>query len=121
MDFRLHCDRTMCIAGPSQSGKTSFTIKLLDNRSRMFRSSMNKVIWCFGIYQHALHSDLKSKGYTLHEGIINVKDIQPFSIVVLDDLISESEKSQDVTSMFTKAAHHKPCFIIFIMKNLFPP
>jgi len=22
--------------------------------------------------------------------------------------------------MFTKAAHHKPCFIIFIMQNLFP-
>ena len=23
--------------------------------------------------------------------------------------------------MFTRAAHHKPCFIIFIMQNLFPP
>ena len=23
--------------------------------------------------------------------------------------------------MFTREAHHKPCFIIFIMQNLFPP
>ena len=47
--------------------------------------------------------------------------IQSYDIVVLDDLIHESKNSQDVTAMFTHTAHHKPCFIIFIMQNLFPP
>ena len=121
MDFRLHCDRTLIIAGPSQSGKTSFVLQLLENRDNMFRCDMKRVIWCYGIYQPQLNTLLRDKGFILHENIIDVSDIQPYDIVVLDDLIHESKSSQDVTAMFTRAAHHKPCFIIFIMQNLFPP
>ena len=121
MDFRLHCDRTLCAAGPSQSGKTSFVLNLLDRRKDIFKCATNRVIWCYGIYQAKLNSLLQSKDFILHSNIIDVNDIQPFDIVVLDDLIHESKNSQDVTAMFTRAAHHKPCFIIFIMQNLFPP
>ena len=121
MDFRLFCDRTLCCAGPSQSGKTSFILKLLDLRNEVFKCSINRVIWCYGIYQAKLNTILQSKGYILHQNIIDVNDIEPYDIVVLDDLIHESRNSQDVTAMFTRAAHHKPCFIVFIMQNLFPP
>lgn len=121
MDLRLHCDRTLVIAGPSQSGKTSFVLNLLDNRSEIFKCNTNRVIWCYGIYQPKLNKLLESKGFILHSNIVDVTDIQPYDIVVLDDLIHESKNSQDVTAMFTRAAHHKPCFIIFIMQNLFPP
>ena len=121
MDFRLYCDRTLVVAGPSQSGKTSFVLKLLDHRDEIFRCKINRVLWCHGIYQAKLNTLLDSKGYILHHNIIEVKDIEPYDIVVLDDLIHESKNSQDVTAMFTRAAHHKPCFIIFIMQNLFPP
>lgn len=121
MDFRLHCDRTLCIAGPSQSGKTSFVLKLLDHRDEIFKCDINRIVWCYGIYQPKLNVLLQSKGYILHQNIIDVSNIQPYDIVVLDDLFQESKNSQDVTAMFTRAAHHKPCFIIFIMQNLFPP
>ena len=79
------------------------------------------MVWCYGVYQHDLNAELQNRGFLLHRDIIAESDIQPYDIVVLDDLISESKNSQDVTSMFTRAAHHKPCFIIFIMQNLFPP
>lgn len=121
MDFRLHCDRTMCVAGPSHSGKSTFVLQLLDNRHDVFHCATNRVIWCYGIYQHELNSTLHQKGYISHAGIIPTEDIQPYDIIVLDDLLQESKNSKDVTSMFTRAAHHKPCFIIFIMQNLFPP
>lgn len=121
MDLRLFCDRTMCVSGPSQSGKTSFVLNLLDHKDELFRCKINRVIWCYGIYQARLNALLQSKGYIVHDNIINVSDIQPYDIIILDDLIQESKNSQDVTAMFTRAAHHKPCFIIFIMQNLFPP
>ena len=121
MDLRLYCNRTMCVAGPSHSGKTTFVMDLLDHREDMFNCKMNRVVWCYGIYEHDLNSRLQSKGYVTHSDIINVSDIQPRDIIVLDDLLHESKNSQDVTAMFTRAAHHKPCFIIFIMQNLFPP
>ena len=121
MDFRLHCNKTMCLVGPSHAGKTTFVLKLLEKKDEIFKCPMNRVIWCYGIYQHELHSQLQARGYTLHDGIMPASDIRPYDIVVLDDLIHESKNSQDVTSMFTRAAHHKPCFIIFITQNLFPP
>ena len=121
MDFRLQCNRTMCVVGPSHSGKTTFVLELLEKRHQVFNCQTNRVIWCYGIYQRELNNILQQKGYHLHSGIINESKIQPYDIVVLDDLLNESKNSQDVTGMFTRAAHHKPCFIIFIMQNLFPP
>ena len=121
MDFRLHCNKTLAVVGPSHSGKTSFVLDLLDHRHSLFDVTPKRVVWCYGIYQHELNVKLQRKGYTLHSDIISVNDIHPHDIIVLDDLLNESRNSQDVTSMFTKAAHHKPCFIIFIMQNLFPP
>ena len=120
MDFRLHCNRTMCVVGPSHSGKTSFVLQLLENRHEIFDCAPNRVIWCYGIYQHELNNNLQQKGYHLHSGIINTTEVEPYDIIVLDDLLNESKNSQEVTAMFTRAAHHKPCFIIFIMQNLFP-
>lgn len=55
------------------------------------------------------------------EGVIAAPEIRPHDLIVLDDLLHESKNSQDVTSMFTRAAHHSPAFIVYIMQNLFPP
>lgn len=121
MDFRLRCNRTLCVVGPSHSGKTTFVLQLIDHRDEIFDCKTNRVIWCYGIYQHDLIHQLQSRGCQVHSGIISVNEIQPYDIIVLDDLLHESRNSQDVTAMFTRAAHHKPCMIIFIMQNLFPP
>ena len=121
MDLRLKCDRTMCIAGPSHSGKTFITLQIIDNRATMFECKTNRVIWCYGIYQAALQQELQQRpGVIVKSDLIHTSEIEPYDIVVLDDLLDEARASQDVTSMFTKAAHHKPCFIIFITQNLFP-
>lgn len=120
IDFRLHSNRTMMVAGPSHAGKSSFVLQLLDRRREMFRDVPTRIIWCFGIYQHALVQELHAKGYETHEGLISAPDIRPHDVIILDDLLHESKNSEDVTSMFTRVAHHKPAFIIFIMQNLFP-
>ena len=121
MDFRLKCNRTLCIVGPSHSGKTYLTLQILDHRRQLFDCPPQRVVWCYGIYQHELQQELTKREISLHPGIISIDDIQANDLIILDDLLNESKNSQDVTAMFTKAAHHKPCFIIFIMQNLFPP
>lgn len=120
MDFRLRSDRVMCISGPSQSGKTQFVLKLLDQRNEIFTNPIDKILWCYGIHDANLQTDLRSKGYRTLRGLPKEQDIEANSICVLDDLLSESESSKEVTNMCTRAAHHKPCFIIFISQNLFP-
>ena len=121
MDLRLHSNRTMMVCGPSHAGKSSFVMQLLDLRHEMFRDIPKRVVWCYGIYQHEVIQRLHEKGYETHRDIISESEIRPHDVIVLDDLLHESKNSQDVTTMFTRAAHHKPCFIIFIMQNLFPP
>lgn len=120
MDFRFLSDRTLCISGPSQSGKTRFIIQLLEQRHELFQTPIDSVLWCYGIHDFPLQESLRNKGYSLTYGIPKEDDMKPNSICVLDDLIGESENSKEVTSMFTKAAHHLPCFIIFVSQNLFP-
>ena len=121
MDFRLKCNRTLCIVGPSHSGKTHLTLQICHHRNELFDCAPKRVVWCYGIFQPLLHQELKRRGYETRSDIIPTSDIQPYDLIILDDLIHESRNSHDVTAMFTRAAHHKPCFIIFIMQNLFPP
>lgn len=120
MDLRLYNDRAMCVSGPSQSGKTHFVLHLLERRHELFRNPIDSVLWCYGIRNDHLVNMLQVKGYQTHHGLPPLSDIKPNSICILDDLLQESENSKDVTNMFTKAAHHLPCFIIFITQSLFP-
>ena len=120
MDLRLHNDRSMCISGPSQSGKTQFVLQLLERRSEIFRKPIKHVLWCYGVQNIPLQNELREKGYEVHHGLPQITDLKPNSICILDDLLQESENSKDVTNMFTRAAHHLPCFVIFITQTLFP-
>ena len=110
----------MCVAGPSQSGKTHFVLELMENRFEMFKKPIERVLWCYGIQDFELSTKLHNQGFATQQGIPELSDIKPNSICVLDDLLSESENSKTVTNMFTKLAHHLPCFIIFMTQNIFP-
>lgn len=120
MDLRLKSNRVMCVAGPSQSGKTEFVLQLLTQREEIFINPPKKVLWCYGIHDAHLQQTLNAKGFQTLRGLPKEKDIEPHSICVLDDLLSESETSKEVTNMCTRAAHHKPCFVINISQNIFP-
>lgn len=119
-DFRLQSDRVMCVAGPSQSGKTEFVLQLLKARKEIFLQPIQNVLWCYGIRDNQLQLTLQQAGYQTLRGVPKEKDLMPHSICVLDDLLSESESSKEVTNMCTRAAHHKPCFVIIISQNIFP-
>ena len=121
MDLRFECNKTLAIVGPSHCGKTFFTLRFLDKRHELFKQPINRVVWCYGIHQPPLIQQLRERNFVINDGILPVDEIQANDIIVLDDLLNQSTNSKDVTDMFTRAAHHKPCFIIFIMQNLFPP
>ena len=121
MDFRLQCNKILVVAGPSHAGKTVFTLKLLDKRHELFKDRINRVIWCYGIYQPELNQELQQRNFITRKGILPVDELQRHDILVLDDLLKERKDSKDVTDLFTIKAHHEQCFIMFVTQNLFPP
>ena|SRR6218665_831899 len=40
------------VSGPSGCGKTQFTLKFIEHLEHMVVPKIEKVMWCFGIYQH---------------------------------------------------------------------
>lgn len=120
MDFRLFNDRTMIVAGPSHSGKTTFLSKMIELKNEFFKKPIRRVLWAYGQYQPHFHSLLRMEGIKLHAGIPKVCDLQPYDILILDDLLGSSETNKDMTTMFTQTAHHLPCFVVFVTQNIFP-
>ena len=59
MDFRLQTDHVMCVSGPSQSGKTEFVLKLLEQKHEMFCNPMERKIYGvmgYMMQHHILHN-----------------------------------------------------------------
>ena len=91
-DFRIYPDRAMCVVGPSQSGKTTFVLNLLDEHLEIFRDpSPSRILWYYGVHQSALNQLLKSKQQYLgipieiKEGIPSVADIRKCEFIVMED------------------------------------
>ena len=105
----------MMVVGPSQSGKTTFVLSLIHERKALFDQSPNRIVWCCAMKQAAP----QNRGFVIIEGLPQLTDIRAYDLVVLDDLMMESSKSEDVTALFTRAVHHLPCFLIFLTQNLF--
>jgi len=119
MDARLHMGSCMMVCGPTWSGKTSFVVGLLDSCEHIFDVIPTTVYWFYG--QETRHQEmLVKKNYVMHDGLPESFDFcKPNSVIVLDDLMTEAGGNAAVTALYTKAAHHRPYFVIVMLQNLF--
>src|SRR6218665_4088653 len=92
------------VIGLSGCGKTQFTLRCIDYLEHMVRPTIDKLLWCNGIYQKIF--DKYSKVH-FHEGLpdLNVFDGKDKTLLILDDLMSE--RDERVTKIFTKLSHHR--------------
>ena len=120
VDLRLYNDRCMNVVGPSQSGKTTFVKSVIINRELLFHSVPKRVLWYYGIYQANLHNELRYQHHVhTQQGLPNAADIKKGDLIILDDLMQESQLSKNISSIFTRLAHHQSFFVIFISQNIY--
>lgn len=119
---------TCLIAGPTSSGKTVFTTRLIENRDEMIAPTIDEVIWCYGIDSPQIKV-LKdkfpglikfNKGLPEMEKLKKRKEGNPDKnvLIVIDDLMSET-KGGTVADLFSKGAHHLNMSVIYIVQNVF--
>ena len=104
------------ISGPSGCGKTNFTLRFIDHLGYMVKPAIEKIIWCYGIYQEIFD---KYTQVQFHEGLpdLSIFDGKQKTLLILDDLMSETDER--VTKLFTKISHHMNVSILYLTQNLF--
>ncbi len=103
----------MAVVGPSKSGKSTFINKLLQS-DIIFPQPEHY----FYFYGQIIPKD-KLNHVIYKQGLPNVDSIPSQSVVVLDDLMHEVGKNDSMLNLFTRVAHHRQCFIIYVTQNLF--
>ena len=117
----FHTGSPIMVSGPTSSGKTYWTHKLLQNQ--MFTEEVKSILYCYGIYQD-YYDDMKLPNIEFHQGLPSLEKVQSlndgdFHVIVLDDLMEYIIKSVDVQNLFTKFCHHYNITVIFLTQNVF--
>ena len=99
---------------------------MLRHAEELFNPVPTKIIYCYGIYQKEFEQMLQSMpNLTLVEGfpdnLCEMTCGHDNSLVVLDDLMSQSSNDPRVSDLFTHDSHHLGMSVLYLTQNLFPP
>jgi hypothetical protein len=110
------------VAGPSQSGKTWWIMKLLSTPGSI-RPKPQRILYCYAEWQPAYRNLSLSGNVEFVKGlptdILSKLDGTTPTLVILDDLMIESSSNKEITSLFVRGTHHKNASVILVCQNLF--
>lgn len=129
-DLRIKTPCRMIITGPSQVGKSTFLVKLLQANQQCFTQPLGTIYWCAGILrQHEMQEiqkqlkDIKFidgfPGKEIRDGTLIPKDKN--ACLVLDDLGDQLEKSPELKYIFTMMSHHDNINVFLLLQVLYTP
>ena len=107
---------TCLVSGPTGSGKTEFTLRLLRHANRVIDPPPERILWCYGAYQETFKT---IEGVEFHEGMPDLSEFdgKKRTLLILDDLMHETDDR--VTKIFTKISHHSNTSVLYLTQNLF--
>lgn len=119
--FKFRHPFTCLISGPTQSGKTHFMLKVLEDVKGMISPVPTKIIWCFGEFQEKVNRGFLGDvvfAEGLEAGLQEI-DKRERNLLILDDMMDEAGNAREVSELFTKGSHHRNLSVIMIVQNLF--
>ena len=127
MSLPLEPCSSMILAGCSGAGKTTFVYRLLRNLPEMYPSDPPKeILYCYGVYQDLFEEMEKNvPNFTLHQGLPSETLIETKTsdrnhrLIVLDDMMHQVSKNQQMELLFTQGCHHRRLSVLFLTQNLY--
>ena len=116
---------SMLVSGPSGSGKSIWTKKLL--LSSLIQPSPERIIWCYGQWQ-PLYDNIRKRipriefvnGIPDHLNNQHYINVGKRNLLVFDDPMTEAKCDQRIADLFTKGSHNRNISVVYLTQNLFP-
>ena len=114
------------LAGMTQSGKSFWGKRLIENKEQMFQIPPKRVVYVYSTFQ-PLFKELQSLGVKFHEGLPTKEQLEQWTIsrdhllLFLDDVITSACNSLDIVTLFTVTSHHRNVTTVLMLQTVFAP
>ena len=117
---------SIIVSGPTNSGKTTWVYRLLQNLDGMYYNDPpERIMYCYSVWQtlyEDMEKDISNIGF--HEGLPSKEILDELSsenskVLILNDIFNKVVSSENVADVFTSGCHHRGFSCIFITQNIF--
>jgi len=120
----FHAPTTITLSGTTGSGKTTLLFNILQHKDQLFTTAAHKVLYCYGVWQSLFDIKEKELDIDFHEGVPTEETINNFAdgkhnIIIVDDLMEQVVKNQQIQHLFTRGSHHRNLTVIYLNQNMF--
>ena len=131
-DLKFETPCSICVNGPSQSGKSFWILKLIQNREKLFTAKFSELIYCIPdnlrLNPNPIFEEIKKSfpNATCHVGLpdttkLNLNFDNSSKLLIIDDLMTEFLASYQMVKLLSIEVHHCNITTIFTLHNLFAP
>jgi hypothetical protein len=129
--LKIHCPCAISISGQSRAGKSSWMVRLVENRDLIFDAKFDRIIYCESetlSHQKSKIFDAIQASYPGSEHVFGLPDIHQlqltadpstFKLILLDDLMLSLLKSESMVELVTILVSHSKCVLAYSVHNSF--
>lgn len=113
----------MLVAGPTMCGKSCFVAQMLSTPG-CIEPQPKAVYWFYGTENAEQQESIENTSLypvEFREGLprLTELELQPDSLIVLDDLMSDVANSNEIAELFTRGMHHRRLSVVLLVQNVF--
>ena len=111
MDSSLAHPFTCIVSGPTGSGKSLFTLRLIENAREVISPPPERILYCYGEYQQIFDN---YPGVEFHDRLPEVSsfDGRKGTLLVMDDLMTSTDDR--VVDIFTQISYHRNFSVVYL-------
>lgn len=119
---------SIMVCGPTNSGKTTFIKRLLENAPLMFKEVPSYIMYCYGSVWQPIFSEMQRSidGIIFHKGVPSKEDLVEVRgddtrhmICVLDDLLHDLANNQLAQELVCVSSHHLNMTVCLVGHNIY--